>query len=281
MSGLADYEETIKRFLTTSPPGEEEDVMKALKTITTSPVNPESLRASAYHDLHLNAYQVVQIPNTQEKFLLTPFGEIDPNHYIDPSGGRLVTFDHSSSTVQDVRQLGQAELSGHEGLRKSVENCFAAYLKQHYQHAVASVYASEAEGKKKAVVIALNSTRLNPTSMWGGRWKSTWVLVFKDGSEVTVNGTLEIACHFFEQGNVHLHTSDNKSFSIPWKKDQEELVKAIVGKIEVEEAAYEQAVDESFLRCSETSLRLIRMQLPRSKTLINWDTFALQGKVGK
>jgi hypothetical protein len=50
--------------------------------------------------------------------------------------------------------------------RKAIEIAFNQYVRMHYPGGVASVYACEAEGGKKAVAVALNSTKLNLASLW-------------------------------------------------------------------------------------------------------------------
>lgn len=50
--------------------------------------------------------------------------------------------------------------------------------------------------------------------------------------------------------------------------------------VRAEEEKYQLEIEESFHRLSETSFRALRMKLPRSKQLINWEVFALQGNIG-
>jgi hypothetical protein len=89
--------------------------------------------------------------------------------------------------------------------------------------------------------------------------------VFDEGKETTLNGTLDVTVHFFEQGNVHLKTNDNLVSSVPWKVlnndnnsksffsyifqgDINALAKEIVNKIGQVEQDYETSIDDSFLR---------------------------------
>ncbi|KAK2942806.1 putative F-actin-capping protein subunit alpha [Blattamonas nauphoetae] len=273
-----DFQETIGRFILASPPGEENDVFHSLETIVGPSKDISGLKETYFHQLNSEQLFVATIPGTSEKCLIAPFGEIDETHYLDPKGSRLLTFDHVSQKVTETRELSEDELPPHDAIRKVMEKYVDGYVLAHFPQGVSAVYASNSPDGGEALVICINSTIVKPTSMWGGRFKSTWVVELKPGN-ATVNGQYEFFTHFFEAGNVHLHSQDTAELSIPHGDDNEAFCKAVVVKIMEHESKFQMSVDDSFLRLSETSFKQLRMQLPRSKTTINWETLQFQGKI--
>ncbi|KAH7817626.1 F-actin capping protein, alpha subunit [Monocercomonoides exilis] len=273
-----DFQETIGRFILSSPPQEENDVYQALETIVGDSKDLSPLKEQYFHQRHIEQYQVVTIPETKEKMLICQFGELDDTHYLDPRGKRIITYDHSTKTVTDVQPLEEESTAEHEPLRKAIDDAITKYVSDHFPDGVCSVFASDSDDGGKAIIICINSTKVNPKSMWGGQWKSTWILELSEDKH-QLSGEMSVAAHFFEAGNVHLNTEDRAERKINASENLAQIAKDVKNAIISEEQKFQQSIDESFIRLAESSFRALRMKLPRSKTKINWDVFALQGNM--
>lgn len=86
-----------------------------------------------------------------------------------------------------------------------------------------------------------------------------------------LQATAKVHVHYFEEGNVQLHTSKSDTLAISASKSAEQYAKSIVKSIEAFEESYQQ---ELFKQCSELSegaFRALRRQLPMTRQKIDWD----------
>ena len=117
-----------------------------------------------------------------------------------------------------------------ESKRGALQTALDAYIGTFYKadDSAAGVYA-----RSGALVVVISSEKPNLRSYWAGRWTSTWSV--KWGSNVEVTGEIKIQAHYFEDGNIQLHTNRpiTQTASLPASGSEADVAKAIVKHIEV------------------------------------------------
>lgn len=279
LSAEDDLEQTVLRFVMQSPPEEENEVFKALETIVGPEADIARFKPDHFRQLNLEKYIVVELPSSSSKMLITPYGEIDETHYFDPKTKQQITFDHATRTVENVEAVEDTD-SEFEPLRKAVEDALDTYVSSNYSDATYGVYHTVEDGDKNLLAVCINSTQAKHSAMWGGRWKSTWLIELADG-KCAVDGKVEIEAHFYEAGNISFKCPKEFQATVNLQDDEKAFAKSVITVIQNSEAKLINEIDDCFVRLKDSTFKNLRRKLPISRTLINWDTFALQGNIGK
>eukprot|EP00771_Trimastix_marina_P002535 gnl/Trimastix_PCT/367.p1 GENE.gnl/Trimastix_PCT/367~~gnl/Trimastix_PCT/367.p1 ORF type:complete len:298 (-),score=88.70 gnl/Trimastix_PCT/367:99-992(-) len=264
-------------FILSSPPGEENEVLNAVRTI----VADDSVLDSSIFDI-LRTYNTEQmipvaVPDTDEKVLITQHGEVDPTHYVDPTHARLVTFDHIKREITDTQPLEQEELSEIEPLRAAVDSQVSEYVKSHFPEGTYAVYANAFEDGSHALVICINSSMYAPRNFRSARWRSVWTCTLSD---YELKGQMNIHIHIYEAGNVQLR-SEKEATAQLGECDNEQLAQAIVEQMERAESELQSSVESSLTSLSDTTFRALRRALPITKKRIDWNNVLSQAGLGR
>jgi len=185
-------------FLLNAPPGEFMEVVTDVRNLLP---NESLLNESAprtFREYNTEQMIAVDSPGHDHKVLITKYGEVSDG-YLDPRGGQVIQFDHIKQQVTGSRPISGELDSGLENSRKAFEKHAVDYVSQHYPPGAVTVY-----GRDGQIIIAISSSKYNPTNFWNGRWKSTWT--YANGELV---GHFKICVHYYEDGNVQLN-SDTK-----------------------------------------------------------------------
>jgi capping protein alpha len=168
---------------------------------------------------------MMQVNNGDHDVLITKFGEIGTNEYIDTVGKQVVTFDHIKQQITGKRDLkGELDASV-EPFRKAIEDATVNYANDHYINGAPAVYSAK-EGSDMKVTICISASKFSPTNFWGGRWRSTWVVKFKPGSDMKLEGNVAVQVHYYEDGNVQLNTKFLKATGLKAPSDAKALAEA-------------------------------------------------------
>eukprot|EP00708_Paratrimastix_pyriformis_P003638 GAFH01002425.1.p2 GENE.GAFH01002425.1~~GAFH01002425.1.p2 ORF type:complete len:293 (-),score=64.34 GAFH01002425.1:300-1106(-) len=260
-----------------SPPGEFNEVLESCRTLVGDDTVLDPVVEEISHAYNVDQMNIVTLP-TGEKGLITAYGEVSPNQYIIPKKSLLITYQHLQGTVTDTRPLAPEELSDKEPLRQAVEAAMNAYVAERYKDGVCEVYANQYEDGSSALVICLQATRINATSMWTGRWRSVWTITLSSAN-ADCKGTFQVHTHCYEGGNVQLKSSSEVSATLEMAEPAP-FAQALIALIRANEQKYHSQIDESFTRLGEDTFRALRFQLPISKQRVDWQTIAAQSKVG-
>ncbi|WOO81389.1 F-actin-capping protein subunit alpha [Vanrija pseudolonga] len=110
--------------------------------------------------------------------------------------------------------------------------------------------------------------RFNPTNFWTGRWRTRWVV----DTEGTVEGTINVDVHYYEQGNVQLATEHKASFPTPKEAVAgQSIASQIVTTISKIEAAYQFELNGVYANLNDKTFRLLRRALPVTRQKVDWD----------
>jgi capping protein alpha len=96
-----------------------------------------------------------------------------------------------------------------------------------------------------------------------GRWRSLYVF---DPSSGTIEGSIKVDVHYYEDGNVRLLTNKPVSASVPSGSGA-----GIAKEISATEKKYQDELNKGFIDLSEGAFKGLRRQLPVTRQKIEWD----------
>ncbi|KAG5933694.1 F-actin-capping protein subunit alpha [Claviceps pazoutovae] len=220
--------ETVSRFVEGAPPGELADVIADIKALTGFSSDVVSKLRPAFEKYNEEQLATVKLPGGSQP---------------------------KASAVQSyVPEGAQADLV------KSTLKSLGAYVKEHFANAALGVYPIESDSK---IAIAIVANKYSPNNFWNGRWRSLYVFDPVSGS---LEGSIKVDVHYYEDGNVRLLTNKPVTLSIPSGTGS-----GIAKEISVSEKKYQEELNKSFVNLSEGAFKGLRRQLPVTRQKIEWD----------
>lgn len=121
------------------------------------------------------------------------------------------------------------------------------YLGRHFAGGRAACGVFSKGGK---LTVVISGDKINLKNYWSASWVSTWTV---EGGEIS--GTAKIRAHYFEEGNVQLHTT--KDFpKLPVSGEGEEFGKSVAARIFEGENALHLALGSMYVNMSEETLKV-------------------------
>ncbi|GFZ07081.1 subunits of heterodimeric actin filament capping protein Capz superfamily [Actinidia rufa] len=102
--------EIAKWFLLNSPAGEIQYVAKDIRSVLNDDNVYNAAASEAFPLYNKSHLMCLKMPGKSEDVLVTSFGEIDENEYLDPRTAQVVTVDHVKQVCTDVRPASDEEL---------------------------------------------------------------------------------------------------------------------------------------------------------------------------
>jgi capping protein alpha len=266
---MADVTGIVKGFLLNAPPGEFLEVVSDVRTLLKNDGLLNSIAPATFAEYNNTQYIKVDSPKGH-KVLITKFGDLGNNEYLDPLGGIAFTYDHIKQQITGSRPLNGELNAEAEPFRKAFETAAEAYAADHYMHGAQTTYSAKS-GSDIVITTCIASNLFNQKNFWGGRWRSTWTFRFKPGSgQCTMEGHIQIQVHYYEEGNVQLVTDTKKTKSIP-VADAAALAQAVFKAVDSVESDFQNALDNSYRTMGTTTFKALRRQLPITRSKIDWD----------
>nr|GMD09431.1 F-actin-capping protein subunit alpha [Ipomoea batatas] len=271
--------EIAKWFLLNSPAGEIQYVSKV--SDIRAVLNDENVYTMAaeeafplYNKSHLIC---LQLPDRTGDVLITSFGEISKNEYIDPRTANVAIVDHVKQVCKEVRPASDEELPSAyvEDYRCALEAEATKYVSEAYPKGVCAVYCTkgkdvEEQGSNFELVVVISAARHSPQNFCNGSWRSIWTAEFKDELQmVEVRGRMQVGAHYFEEGNVQFDAKHEcKDTTLIQSPDDSAL--SLVHIIRQHETEYLNSLQKSYLNLSDTTFKDLRRKLPVTRTLFPW-----------
>jgi len=250
----------INSFLLNAPPGEFREVVTDIRALVPNEGLINNTAYATFREHNTEQMVMVESPNKEHKLLITKYGEVADGEFLDPQGGQVITYDHIKQQVTGARPISGELDSSLEPLRHAVEKAFIQYTADHFPHGASTVY-----GKDGEIIACLSSVRFNPSNFWNGRWRSAWT--YSNG-KLTVH--YKIVVHYYEDGNVQLHTDTSQSFQVE-AGNPEATAQNIIKAVAKADQAYQQSLDTSYQTMGETTFKALRRALPITRMKIDWN----------
>jgi len=209
---------------------------------------------------------IVESPDRSHKVLVTKFGEISPNEYLDPAGGQVFTFDHFKQEISSSRECISGELNSEaEPWRSALQSKLDEYIRNFFDRGCGAVYSTSSS----SVQVCITSALFNSSNYYNGRWRSTYAIKVS-GGKASLEGNVRIQVHFYEGGNVQLNTNTNKKRDGLGAKDPAALADAVVKAIAEIEAEFQTNLEILYDKMNKTTFKALRRALPIFGSKITW-----------
>lgn len=261
-------------FLMSSPTGEVDDVVTDVLKLADRAIVSESAFEKVLKDYNCENMVWAADPEDSKapSILVSAYGQVSANSYLDANSGRVLTFDHRKrkfTGVSDKKQvLGGDVASYRDAISKSVSE----YQGKQYKSGkvVSAVYGADSG----QVTICISAKNVNLANFWSGGWRGVYTInVGKKGSPSELKANVKVQVHYFEDGNVQLHTNIDKTASINVGSEEEtakEIAKAL-GKIETD---FQANLEEMYVNMHRTTFKAMRRFLPITKQPMTWSVAA-------
>ncbi|KFH46346.1 F-actin-capping protein subunit alpha-like protein [Hapsidospora chrysogenum ATCC 11550] len=285
--------EAVSAFVEGAPPGELSDVIAGthdplfafqdvmelifigadIKSLTVSEPELVDQLAPAFQKYNEEQFATVKLPGSSQPVVISSHNSLGDGRYYDVESSSSFAFDHATQTASAVQshviEGEQADLVGHSGdktenltsgNRKSTLKSLGNYVNEHYPNAAFGVYPIESDSKIAAVIVA---NKYSPNNFWNGRWRSLYIF---DPSSGSLEGSIKVDVHYYEDGNVRLLTDKPVTASIPSGTGA-----GIAKEISTAERKYQEELNKGFVSLSEGAFKGLRRQLPVTRQKIEWD----------
>jgi len=255
-------------FILSSPTGEVDEVVTDVRKL----VGEETLTDAKLLKT-LEEYNKEQLVSGTDPdgaaVLVSSYGAVASDLFLDPSSGRILKFDHRRRKFVEVTDKKQVLDDGIAKLRAGVEKELQTYLEGSYKTGkyVSAVYGSDSGN----LIICISAANVHLGNFWTGGWRSVYhVPVGKEGS-VEIKGDIKVNVHYFEDGNVQLHgkypvksavTIDGKAAA------------SIVKAIKTIETDFQSNLELLYIDMHRDTFKQMRRFWPINKQPMNWNLSA-------
>jgi len=143
-----------------------------------------------------------------------------------------------------------------------------AYTKANYSggKCTPAVYATD-DGK---ITVCISAKNVRLHAYWTGGWRSKYQFEVNKPGNVELTGSINIDVHYYEDGNVQLHTDHEttKKITISDAKETALLVHKTIDQIESD---FQTNLEELYVNMHHSTFKNLRRFLPLSRQPMNWD----------
>eukprot|EP01110_Echinostelium_bisporum_P004797 TRINITY_DN21887_c0_g1_i1.p1 TRINITY_DN21887_c0_g1~~TRINITY_DN21887_c0_g1_i1.p1 ORF type:complete len:286 (-),score=135.62 TRINITY_DN21887_c0_g1_i1:246-1103(-) len=270
-------------FLLASPPGEFMEVVTDVRALLPNEQLLNNVAADTFREYNTEQMIHVNSPGNKHIVLISKHGEAGDGEYLDPRGNQVITFDHIKQEVTGHRAISGELDADVEPFRAALDDEAVKYVNEHYPHGAVTVYGKKHGGQYK-VTVCISAQKFNPNSFWNGRWRSVWQITFSaNGGQATLDGTIKVNVHYYEDGNVQLNTNTEKHLQSA-AGDPVATASAAMKAIIKAEQAFHSSLDTSYSSMSDTTYKALRRALPITRNKIDWNkirTYKIGSEVSK
>lgn len=241
-------------------------VVKDVKSL----VGEEVLTAEALEAV-LSNYNVEKMTSANDPdgkgLLVTSLGKVESDEFLDPANGRVLKFNHVDRTFTEVTDKKQVLDEGVKKYRDAVDESIKQYIEDVYKldKCVGAVYGDD-DGK---ITVCLSAKNIHLGSFWTGGWRSVYTINVKDQGEAKLSGTVKTEVHYFENGNVQLHTDKQVDVTVTVgepDKTAADMVKAI----QTAETDFQSSLEEMYVNMPRSTFKSMRRFLPVTGQAFKW-----------
>ncbi|KAK5995034.1 F-actin-capping protein subunit alpha [Cladobotryum mycophilum] len=227
------------------------DVVADIKALTSNPSIISEL-TPAFEKYNEEQFITVKLPGSSQPVLISSHNSLGGGRYYDVESSS--SFEKASAVQSHALEGSQADLA------KSILKNLGPYVKEHFPTAAFGAYPIESDSKVAIMIVA---NKYSPNNFWNGRWRSLYIY---DPSSGSLEGSIRVDVHYYEDGNVRLLTNKPAHVSIPSGTGA-----GIAREISAIEKSYQENLNRSFVQLSEGAFKGLRRQLPVTRQKIEWD----------
>ncbi|MCJ1397492.1 F-actin-capping protein subunit alpha [Xylographa trunciseda] len=269
----------VSAFVEGAPPGELADVIADIKALTADEPQLLQSASAAFKKYNEEQLTTVKLPGGSQNVLVTPYNSLDGGRYYDVASHSSFAFDHTTQKASAVQSHSLE--SQHTDLINSLLKALATHAAEHYTNSTYAVFPTSTDDHTLAILLVANKyspsnfwypllptpppTTLTPHPRRNGRWRTTYLLT-PSPSSPTLDGTLKVDVHYYEDGNVRLTTT--KPLTLPLASAS---AADVVRQIALAERKYQEELNRGFAALSEGAFKALRRQLPVTRQKVEWE----------
>lgn len=259
----------VSSFLINAPPGELSEVLDDVKGIVCDEQLIEEQVSKVLPVYTKTQLTPIKLEGSEHAVVLSVFNDIGNGRFVDPRTKKSFHYNHITGGVTDFNDW-QPD-SNAETWRAALEQEWTSYTTEHYHEGAGSVFSTY-----KDDMITLNACleghQFQPKKFWNGRWRSIWTITFNPAKDkqADVVGYIKLHVHYYEDGNVQLHSSRHCDQKLTLSKP-EQLAKDVVEAVRKLESDYQRAISENYQTMSDTTFKALRRPLPVIRSKIEWN----------
>jgi len=153
--------------------------------------------------------------------------------------------------------------------RLAIQSNLRSYIDASYRDgkAVTSVYGTD-DGR---VTVCISARNAKLSSYWTGGLRSMYQFDVSKPGQADVTASIKMNVHYFEDGNVQLHTDINKTAKVQIS-DPASTAKSVVLAIDKFESEFHTNLEELYVNMHTNTFKAMRRFLPISGVPMNWNT---------
>jgi capping protein alpha len=255
-------------FILSSPTGEVDEVVADVRKLVGEDVLTDAKLTKSLEDY--NKEQMVSgVDPDGVPILVSSFGAVASDLFLDPSSGRIMKFDHRRRKFLEVTDKKQVLEDSVAKVRAAVEKELASYLESSYKSGkyVSAVYGSDSGN----LIVCISAANIHLGNFWTGGWRSVYHIPIGKEGTVEIKGDIKVNVHYFEDGNVQLHGKYpvKGSVSIDGK-----AAASIVKAIKTIETDFQSNLELLYIEMHRETFKQMRRFWPISKQPMNWNLSA-------
>ncbi|KAJ4753580.1 F-actin-capping protein subunit alpha-2 [Rhynchospora pubera] len=264
-------------FLSNAPVGEISYVAKDIRALIGDDKLYDMAASEAFPRHNKAHLLILELPDRSGDVIITGHGEIGKNQYLEPRTAQVATVDHIKQVCTGLRPAMDDELPSPyiEEFRYALDVELCKYVAEAYPKGISAVYCTRGKdidgpGNDFEFVAIISASKKSPRNFCNGNWRSVWTFEFKDETQlVGVKGKIQVAAHYFEEGNVQLDTKNEFNDSTIFQSPEDCAVQ-LTNIVRHHEYEYFQSLEASYLHLPDGMFKDLRRKLPITRTLFPW-----------
>mmetsp|Transcript_11230 Transcript_11230/g.10851 ORF Transcript_11230/g.10851 Transcript_11230/m.10851 type:complete len:306 (+) Transcript_11230:134-1051(+) len=285
--------EIAQYFLLNSPPGQFHEVLTDVRKLLPEGLLTDQCAAGIARAYNSKTGKIVTAPSGL-KTILSPAGELDPTHYIDPSNQSVFSVDHlTMETMSSEKVLSDMPHESLSDIQKELQDLLKSHLSESYpsEESAGSIFC-----KNGNINITITGEKSNLRNFWSGRISSTWILTpapppsaltglessgdVSDDNDVLqfcISGDIKTHAHYYEDGNVQLQSSRSfPSKQLNLNKELNTVAKDAMMHIKESENSLQAGLQDMYLHMNEETFRQMRRLMPVTRSKMEWNINAVR-----
>jgi len=259
-------------FIMNAPVGEVAEVVNDVtKLVSDSTVLNDNAINRIMHDYNVEHMTSAQGPDGYP-LLTTQYGKVDQDHFVDPTTGKVIRFDHRKQKFLDVSDKKSVHLDDKVNkYRNHTQKALDQYIETTYKQGKSCglVYGSD-NGR---LTVCISAKNMNLSNYWTGGWRALYTISVSATGQSELKGSVKLNVHYFEDGNVQLHSTFDKQANVNVQGEEatgNEIVKAIA-KIESD---FQSQLEEMYVNMPGSIFKSMRRFYPITRQPMTWNVNA-------
>ncbi|KAG6361546.1 hypothetical protein INS49_009773 [Diaporthe citri] len=232
-----------------------------IKALTVSEPSLVKELGPAFQKYNEEQFTTAKLPGSSDPVIVSSHNSLGDGRYYDVESSTSFEFDHATQKASGAQSHSLE--SAHSDLVKSTLKSLGTYVKEHFPNASYGVYPIENDSKLAIITVA---SKYSPNNFWNGRWRSLYLF---DPSDSSLEGSIKVDVHYYEDGNVRLLANKAVTASVSSGTGS-----GIAKEISTAEKKYQEELNKGFTSLSEGAFKSLRRQLPVTRQKIEWDKVA-------